>query len=597
MLTSPPKKGDPLARALRQARTALLTVVVFSFTINALMLTVPVYMLQIYDRVLTSRSHETLIMLSVLAFALLLTVGLLEFARSRVLVRIGGRIDGQLNTKLFESLFSQRSDGSRSGAQALRDLESVRMFLTGNALLALIDAPWTPFFIAVIFLLHPYLGFVALAGSLILFTHALISELVTRRPLGEAGKHSVDAAHFAESGLRNAEAVVAMGMTPGLMRRWSERHDESLALQAVASDRSGTLTASVKFFRPFIQVCMLGVGARLAVEQIITPGVMIAASIIMGRALAPVEAAIGSWRNFVTSRDAYKRLRGALEDVHEQPDKMELPTPKGQITVENLVAGPPGAQKPVLQRVSFDLAPGEILGVVGPSGAGKSTLARLLVGIWRPQGGRVALDGADIYTWDRVHVGAHIGYLSQSIELFDGSVVDNIARFNDADPEMVVEAARKAGVHELILRLPDGYDTEIGPGGNRLSGGQQQRIALARALYDNPSFVVLDEPNANLDNPGEAALNAAIGALKEAGTTVVIIAHRASVLTHCDKLLVLQEGQVAKYGPASEIMGQILRPESADSGDTRVEPMRKRPQPDEKRDDDERSFPYRKAAT
>ena len=560
--------GGHLARATGAVRGVLLVVVMFSFTINALMLTVPLYMLQIYDRVLTSRSHETLIMLSVLALGLLLTVGVLEFARSRVLVRVGGRIDGALNTKLFENLFSRRSNGGQNGAQALRDLETVRHFLTGSALIALIDAPWTPFFIAIIFLLHPYLGLVALGGSIILFTHALTSEFVTRRPLGAANKESVDAAQFAESGLRNAEAVVAMGMTPGLMRRWAERHEESLALQAIASDRSGALTASVKFFRPMIQVVMLGVGAWLAVEQVITAGVMIGASIIMGRALAPVEAAIGSWRNFVNSRDAYARLRAALEEVGDDAEKMELPTPTGEITVENLVAAPPGAPKPVLQRVSFDLSPGEILGVVGPSGAGKSTLARLLVGIWQPLGGRVALDGADIYSWDRVHVGAHIGYLSQSIELFDGTVVDNIARFNDADPEKVVQAAQAAGVHELILRLPDGYDTEIGPGGNRLSGGQQQRIALARALYGNPAFVVLDEPNANLDSPGEAALNAAIGTLKAAGTTVVIIAHRASVLTHCDKLLVLKDGQVDKYGPADEIMGRILRPETAGSDET-----------------------------
>lgn len=362
---------------------------------------------------------------------------------------------------------------------------------------------------------------------------------------------------FVEASMRNAEAIQAMGMLPGLYHRWLDRHQSGLALQALASDRSGVITATAKVMRQVLQVAMLGVGAYLAVQQIITPGVMIAASIIMGRALAPIEMAINSWRGFVVTRSAYDRLHSVLAQATPEREAMKLPKPNGMLTVEGLVAAPPGVQKPVLQGISFALSKGEVLGIIGPSAAGKSTLARLMVGVWGPASGHVRLDGADVYKWDPEELGPHIGYLPQDVELFDGAVCENIARFSEPDHEKVVIAAKSAGVHDMILRLPNGYDTLIGEGGSVLSGGQRQRIALARALYGDPAFIVLDEPNSNLDGEGEEALRSAVINLKSAGKTVVIIAHRPSIVTLVDKILVLQNGRIATFGTPSEVLPQI----------------------------------------
>ncbi len=498
--------------ALAKSRGAFFMTGVFSFFINLLMLTAPLYMLQIYDRVLASRSEPTLIVLTVLAGGLLLVMGGLDLIRSRVLVRVGVKMDALLNARVFSAVFAQALRGGRGQrAQALRDLDSLRQFLTGPGPFAFFDAPWAPLYLLVVFLFHPILGFIALGGAIVLFTMALINELVTRRPLQAANAQAIAANGFAEASLRNAEVLGALGMLPAIRKRWTDQHCEGLALQAKASDRAATLTSWSKAIRIALQVAILGAGAALAIQQIITPGVMIAASILMGRALAPVEQAIGQWRHFVGARQAYRRLSELLRAIPEGAERLTLPKPEGRLSVEQLVAAPPGSKKPVLRGVSFKLEPGEALGVIGPSASGKSTLARNLVGVWAPQSGAVRLDGAEVQGWDAEQLGPYLGYLPQDVELFAGNVAENISRFSaEASPDAVVAAARAAGVHEMILQLDQGYDSEIGEQGSVLSGGQRQRVALARALYGEPALVVLDEPNASLDAAGDEAMTTTV---------------------------------------------------------------------------------------
>ena len=551
---------DPLRHTLLRARTAFLCVGLFGFFINLGMLTTSLYMLNVYDHVIPSRSVPTLLALSAVAVGILLAGAALDGLRSRVLVRIGTRMDAELGRLVLQAMMARRIEaGAGSSAQALPDLDALRTFLTGQGLLALLDAPWAPLFLGLVFLLHPLLGLVALGGAVLLFGVAAANEFVTRRPLERASLETMAANGIVEAGLRNAEAVRAMGMLVGLSERWSERHEKSLLLQAEASDSSGALTATAKFLRQVLQAAMLGVGAWLAVHQIITPGVMVAGSIIMGRGLAPVEGAIGSWRGFVAARGAWARLRPLLATFASQSAPMPLPTPRGALRFENVAAVPPGGAAPVLSTVSFRLDPGEALGVIGPSAAGKSSLARLAVGVWRPSAGAVRLDGAELRHWSPETLGRHIGYLPQDVELFDGTVAENIARFGPEDPEAVVRAAECAGVHDLILRLPQGYDTRIGEGGGVLSGGQRQRVALARALYGGPALVVLDEPNASLDTEGEEALRGAIGLLKSLRATVLVIAHRPTLLSSMDKLLVLRDGRVEMFGSRDEVLPRVTR--------------------------------------
>jgi len=554
-------RSKQLARAFRPLRGAFIATMIFSFFINLLMFTAPLYMLQMYDRVLGSRNETTLVMLTIIAGGMLFIFGCLELVRSRVLVRIGARLDELLNRDVFTAVFARSVTQPNAGnSQALRDLDSVREFMTGQGLIAFADAPWVPLFLAVVFLFHPILGFVALAGALIIFALALANEFATRKPLAEASKSNVGASNFVSTSLRNAEAVAAMGMLPGIMSRWVQKHRGVLGLQAKASDRAGLILASSKSIRQFLQIGMLGAGAYLVLQMEITPGTMIAGSILMGRALAPVEQAVGQWRGFVNARTAYQRLNQLLLATEDERERMELPTPKGALSVERAVVAPPGSRTPVLKGISFELAPGEALGVIGPSGAGKSTLARALMGVWPVGSGNVRLDGADISDWDKAQLGPYLGYLPQDVELFDGTVAENIARFNTVDPDAVVRAAQMAGVHEMILRLPEGYDTQIGAGGQSLSGGQRQRVALARALYGDVRFVLLDEPNANLDSEGEKALTEAIGTLRSQGRTVAMITHRPALLGNVDKVLALDSGQVQAFGPRQEVLARFTKP-------------------------------------
>ena len=562
--------------ALGKSRGAFFMTGVFSLFINLLMLTAPLYMLQIYDRVLASRSEPTLIVLTVLAGGLLLVMGGLDLIRSRVLVRVGVKMDALLNARVFSAVFAQALRGARGQrAQALRDLDSLRQFLTGPGPFAFFDAPWAPLYLAVVFIFHPILGFVALAGAVVLFSMALINELVTRRPLQLANAQAIAANGFAEASLRNAEVLEALGMLPEIRKRWTAQHCQGLALQATASDRAATLTSWSKAVRISLQVAILGAGAALAIQQIITPGVMIAASILMGRALAPVEQAIGQWRHFVGARQAYRRLNELLQAIPEDEARLTLPKPEGRLAVEQLVAAPPGSQKPVLKGVSFKLEPGEALGVIGPSASGKSTLARNLVGVWAPQSGAVRLDGAEVQGWDAEQLGPHLGYLPQDVELFAGNVAENISRFSaEASPEAVVAAARAAGVHDMILQLDKGYDSEIGEQGCVLSGGQRQRVGLARALYGEPALVVLDEPNASLDAAGDEALTQAILGLKARGATVVVMAHRPSAIAAVDKLLMLREGRVEAFGPKEEVIAKVTKAAGAGQGAGNVASLR-----------------------
>ena len=552
--------SNPLTQVFKQLRSTFLSVGLFSFFINLLMLTGPLYMLQLHDRVLASGSQHTLIMLTIVAVGLILSSALLEFVRSRILVRIGSRLDASLSDQLFSSQLRQHlRQRDRGQTQPLRDLELVRTFLASNGLISFFDAPWTPIFLAITFLFHPLLGLVALSGALVLFTLAVISEFATRSLLHKASQDSSAAHTFAEHTLRNAEVIEAMGMLPALQARWRNSHQAAVVAQAKSGDRGGLLTACAKFTRPVLQIAILGTGAYLALQQAITPGVMIAAAIIMGRALAPVEGAISHWRSFVLARSALARLKYFLAKDSLSDNTLALPRPEGAVSVERLIAAAPGLSKPMLKGISFTLEPGESLGIIGPSASGKSTLARLLIGVWAPMAGHVRLDGADIAKWNHESLGPFLGYLPQDVELFDGTIADNIARFGNADPEKIVRAARRTGVHEMILRLPQGYDTAIGQHGVTLSGGQCQRIGLARALYDDPAFVVLDEPNANLDGEGEEALCRAVADLKASGTTIVVIAHRPSVLVGMDKLLVLRNGHMERFGPREEVMPQFTK--------------------------------------
>ncbi len=553
-----------LSVALRQVRPVLGAAGLFSFCISALMLTVSLYMLQVYDRVLTSRHVGTLVLLTILALGLLLFGALLDWLRARLFVRISLKLDRALAGAVFSAAFLRLvRTGQGSQGQPMRDIETLRQFLTGSGIIALFDAPWAFVFLLVIFLIHPLLGVIAVSGMAILLVLAAVGEFIARKPLQEAAAHGTAAYAFAEANMLNAEVIHTMGMLPRLRARWLLQHEQMLAGQSRAGERAASLTAAAKFFRQILQVIMLGAGAWLVLQRITTPGVMVACSIILGRALAPVEAAISSWRALLSARGSYARLHGLLAMAGAEAPRLDLPRPTGRLQVEDIIALPPGATKPVLHSVSFRLGAGEILGIAGPAAAGKSTLARLLVGAASPRAGQVRLDDADLAQWHPDALGPHLGYLPQNVELLAGTVAENIARFGPIDAGAVVLAAQRAGVDAMIRRLPEGYNTMIGSFGANLSGGQRQRVALARALYGNPVLVVLDEPNANLDGDGEAALRNAILAQKAEGATVVVIAHRPSILSATDRLLVLRDGRVDMFGATADILPRIIHPTHA----------------------------------
>ena len=545
---------------LGKCRTALIGVGIISLFVNLLMLTVPLYMLQLFDRVLMSRSDETLFFLTLAAVGALLVMSGLDVMRSRILVRVSAWLEQRLGPEALSRAVSGLLESQTYGVQALRDIAQVRQFIASPAIFSLFDAPWVPIYLLVIYLLHPTLGAIALSGAMALFLLAVANEMATRRPLKAANEQWVKAVRKTDAAVRNAEVIVAMGLMPSITRRWYRDNEAAIKLQNVASDRAGLLMATTKFLRLAIQVAMLGTGAYLVLRYELTPGGMIAGSIILSRALQPVEQAIGTWKSFVSARTAYGRFRAFMDQSPGRSTDMRVPAPEGHLSVERVAFIPPGAQSPVLKNVSFALRAGELLAIIGPSASGKSTLARLLVGVWRPNSGAVRLDGADVYAWERTDFGRHVGYLPQDVELFDGTIEENIARMTDAEPEAIVEAANQAGVHDMILHLPDGYRTQIGEGGAILSGGQRQRIALARALFGRPRLLVLDEPNASLDAEGEQALVRAMATAQSDGATVVFIVHRVSLVARADKVLYLQDGVAEHFGTRDEVLPKLIRP-------------------------------------
>ncbi len=544
----------------------LATAVGFGFFVNLLLLVSPLYMLQIYDRVLASRNETTLAGITVVALFALLIHAVLEMLRAGLLMRGGLAFDAEVAEPVFDAVHRgslRNPDGGH--ATALRDLDVMRDFLSGGGLLAFCDAPWTPIFLVACFVLHPWFGWMAVAGGALILVLTVLNELVTKRDLMSAGSAGNTAQHYAQTALRNGEVLHAMGMLGALRRRWAVQRAQVHKAQGRAGDRGGLIVAATKFARMLLQTLILGVGAYLAIHREISPGSMIAASIIIGRALAPIELMVANWKAVTAVRASHGRLAALLAREAPGVRRMSLPRPAGRIEAQTLVVCAPGRRPPILRGVSFRIAPGMVVGVVGPSAAGKSTLARALTGIWPAEAGSLRIDGADYAHWDPQALGRHIGYLPQDVELFSGTVAENIARFETIDEAAVIAVAKAAGCHDLIQGLADGYDTQIGVGGHALSGGQRQRIALARAMYGEPSFVVLDEPNANLDPAGEEALMRAIESMRQAGTSVVIITHKVHVLSVVDAVLVLNGGAVQAYGPREQVLGQVVGPRAVPS--------------------------------
>ncbi|EFP2799714.1 type I secretion system permease/ATPase, partial [Salmonella enterica] len=496
---------NEIADAIRTRTRVFWSIGIFTAFINLLMLVPSVYMLQVYDRVLPSRNEITLLMLTLIMLGMFAMMSLLEYIRSMVVICISNQLDMRLNTRVYTAVYEANiKNGSSDAGQMLNDLTNLRQFLTGSALFTFFDVPWFPVYLSVIFLFNPWLGLFALLGALLLISLAVINEFVSKKPLAEASKLSIVSGNLASTNLRNAEVIEALGMLPNLRHRWFDLHQQFLSSQRIASERSGRVSAVTKFVRMSLQSLVLGLGGWLAIDGHITPGMMIAGSILMGRTLAPIEQVINVWKSYSAARLSYDRLVRLLETYPQRSTGMSLPRPEGVVSVEGVSATPPGSSEAVvLHNVSFGIQPGDVLGIIGPSASGKSTLARVLVGVWPVSEGTVRLDNSDIYQWDKSELGPYIGYLPQDIELFAGTIAENIARFNDIDSEKVIEAAKLAGVHELILRFPDGYNTVLGSSGVGLSGGQKQRIGLARALYGIPSLVVLDEPDSSLDDAGK----------------------------------------------------------------------------------------------
>ncbi|MDF1734311.1 MAG: type I secretion system permease/ATPase [Minwuia sp.] len=556
-----PKRPEPLDDARAALRRGFVIIGIVSLATGLLMLASPLYMLQIYDRVLSTGNTDTLLALSAMIVVALVTYAALEGLRTLVAQRVGVWLEQRLGAPVLVSAVSQALQRSGGTAQGLRDITTVRGFVGSPAIFPLFDAPMAPLFLAVLFIMHPALGLVALVGAVILFGIGLINELITRKALREASGASSKAWNAADATVRNADAIMAMAMLPALARRMEQHSAAWRGLQRRAGGRSGMLTAIAKGTRLLLQSAILGTGAWLVLSGKLTPGMMIAASIMMGRALAPVEQAITAWQGLINAQAAWGRLRELLAARPNLGQGTSLPRPEGLLEADNVFYQPPGAPAPVLNGISFRIEPGTITGIIGPTGAGKSSLARCIVGSARPARGTIRLDSADMKGWDPLDRGQHVGYVPQDVELFDGTVAENIARFTESEDEAIVAAARLAGAHEMILKLPNGYETEIGDAGARLSGGQRQRLALARAVFSSPRLLVLDEPNASLDAAGEDSLLRMVTHLAEQGSTILLVTHKPSILRTAHKVMVIEEGRVSRFGPRDEIISrQTPRP-------------------------------------
>lgn len=553
-----------LSQTVRNLKPAFMSLFGLSFVLNLFVFVSPLYTMQIYDRVLTSRNGTTLVMLSLIVLALFLAYAALEHFRSRALVQLGLCVDRELARPAFEAAFrgALEAKGARS-IEPIRDVETLRGILSGSLVPSLMDAPWIPIYLGICFVLHPAIGLVATLGAVAILATALLNERITKNSLMRASDLAQRAGERLTSSFRNAEVIQALGMSGAIRREWHGRHEQALGHHTVAADWGGTLLAATKLLRLVLQGAVLGVGAFLAIRQSMAAGAIFAASLIMGRALAPVEGAVSQWKSFVAARSAYRRLESSLQAPTEAGEETTLPHPCGPLSVEGLSVLSPNRQALLLRGVSFEVQPGEIAAVVGMTGSGKSSLARALVGVWQPAGGLVRLDGNDIRHFAEAQRGSIIGYLPQDVELFAGSVRDNIARFDpDASDEAVIAAAQAASAHALIQSLPEGYATQIGENGAVLSGGQRQRIGLARAIFGDPALVVLDEPNANLDGDGEAALAQALSRLRARGAIVVVITHRPQLLLQVDRIVLMQGGQAVRSGLREELL-PLLRSPSA----------------------------------
>jgi ATP-binding cassette subfamily C protein len=544
----------------RESRIYYWFVGIFSFFVNLLMLTGPIYMLQVYDRVLGSRSVATLLALTLLVAFLYGMMGLLDYTRGRIMGRVAARFQSRLDTRVFSAVVRRAAvKPDQLAASGLKDLETVQRLMASPVLTAIFDIPWTPFFLVGIMFFHPWLGYLAMAGGALLIVVTIVNQFVSRNPTIKSNIAVMRANHISEQIQNEAEMVQAMGMRDAAFARWHKARADSLRNQIKSADLVGTFSALTKTFRLFLQSAMLGLGAYLVLQGELSPGAMIAGSILMGRALAPIEMAIGQWPLVQAARKSWDNLAQLLTEIPQEREKTALPRPKAHLSVQQLTVVPPGEQQASLRIVSFALEPGKALGVIGPSGAGKSTLARALTGVWRPAGGKIRLDGATLDQYAPEVLGQLIGYLPQRVSLFDGTIAENIARLSpNPDPEKIVAAAKKAAAHDMILKLPNGYDTVVTANGGRLSGGQMQRIGLARALYGDPVILVLDEPNSNLDNEGSQAVNEAIRTMKSEGKSVLIMAHRPAAIQECDLLLMLENGSRSAFGPKDEVLRSMV---------------------------------------
>ncbi|WP_322890389.1 MULTISPECIES: type I secretion system permease/ATPase [unclassified Yoonia] len=563
MTDNPAAQGrSELRSARRESRLLYWIVGIFSFFVNLLMLTGPLYMLNVYDRVLNSRSVETLIALTVLVAFLYAMMGILDHVRGRVMARVGARFQARLDRRVFAAVMRATTlqRAPREAATGLRDLESVQRLITSPTLMAVFDLPWAPLFFLGIFIFHPLMGVLAVCGALVLVVVAVLNQITTRAPLAQANAASFASEQMGSQIRQESEMVHALGMRGAAFDRWQVARNASLDASIGASDAAGSYTALTKAFRLFLQSAMLGLGAYLVLLGELSPGAMIAGSILLGRALAPIEMIVGQWAVFQRGREGWGNLAVLLGQVAPEAPRTRLPRPKARLSAEQVTVVPPGESVAALRMVSFDVGAGQAVGVIGTSGAGKSTLARALTGVWQPAGGQIRLDGAALDQYDADVLGQHIGYLPQRVQLFDGTIKDNIARMAMApDDAAVVLAAQKAAAHDMILKLPDGYDTRVSATTGRLSGGQIQRIGLARALYGDPVVLVLDEPNSNLDNDGSLALNAAIRAFKAAGGIVFIMAHRPAAIQECDLLLVIDNGMRRAFGPKDDVLAELVQ--------------------------------------
>jgi ATP-binding cassette subfamily C exporter for protease/lipase len=556
-------KRSELTSALWAFRREFIIVGIFSMVANLLMLAPTIYMMQIYDRVLRSGSELTLLALSLITLFLFGVMSFSEWTRSRILVRAGVRFDEHLSTRVFDASFeSYLSQTTASPSRAFSDLITLRQFITGSGIFAFFDAPWSPIYIAVTFFLHPVLGIVALVFAVFQGTLAWFGHRTTVAPAEEAARAQADVNTYVQSKLRNAEVIESMGMLGDLRRRWRVWQNTALLQAGTSLSVSHRVMAWSKFIRYSQQSLSLATGALLVIEGQLTPGAMIAANLLMSRALSPIDQLVSVWRSYIITRSAFERLEQLLADYPERDPNLTRTPPRGELTLRDVVASAPGRAQPILKKVSFTSEPGTVTAILGPSGSGKSTLARVMVGIWPDVSGEVLVDGLPIAGWNRMDLGPHLGYLPQDIELFEGTIGENISRFGTMDSQKVIDAARSAGLHEMILRFPKGYDTPIGEAGNLLSGGQRQRIGLARAIYGDPQLIVLDEPNANLDDAGEAALVKAVQQLKAAGKTVFLITHRPGAVAAADRLLILQDGAVTHDGRRESVL-TALRAQAA----------------------------------